>query len=229
MTTLTPTKDTGSESKATSLHYVDPACRTSDDRIRERLAAVRGVDAVYLADTLSAFLTHERCGTHLYKAAAARVVNPMLKSKFEEFGKETMRHVEILEGLITSSGGNPNYVSSMARAVEAMDSKTLEATFTTSGSIDAMVTDMALLDAVFVAEAVDQANWQTMRQIAEKLEAGEVRDAFEAAVEEVEAQEDEHLAWARETKAKMTVMQIDHGLMAKAGAKVEEVVAKLKS
>src|SRR3954452_11096510 len=99
MTILTPTKFTGAQAAPTPLHYVDPAGRTDDDLLREQLGAVNGVDPVFLAHALSAFLTHERCGVHLYRAAGTRAMNPMLRSQFERFGTETERHVEILEDL----------------------------------------------------------------------------------------------------------------------------------
>ncbi len=45
-------------------------------------------------------LTHERCGRHLYRSCESRSNNPVLQAKYREFGEQTERHVEILEGLI---------------------------------------------------------------------------------------------------------------------------------
>src|SRR5690606_33858798 len=116
----------------------------------------------------------------------------------------------------------------LARVTEALDAKTLEATFTTSGSVDPMVNDTALLDAVFLAESVDHANWQALARITAELGEGELRDRFQAAVDRVTAEEDEHLTWAREMRMQFTVFQVDHGSLADIGAKVEDLIARLR-
>src|SRR3954462_6621900 len=128
MTTLTPTKDKGATAKPAELLYVDPVGQTSDDALRSQMN-LEGMNTAFIADLLSGMLTHERCGTHLYRSVSARSNNPLLKQKYEHFGEETARHVEILEQLISESGGNPNYVSPTARVVEGMNSKLLESTF----------------------------------------------------------------------------------------------------
>jgi hypothetical protein len=65
-------------------------------------------------------------------------------------------------------------VSPLARAVEASDSKLGASTFLADGALDPMTGEMAMLDAVFVAEAVDQANWQALQQICGQLPAGQL-------------------------------------------------------
>jgi hypothetical protein len=87
---------------------------------------------------------------------------------------------------------------------------------------------MVMLDAVFLAETIDHANWEAMAKIAEMLDDGPVKEAFQAAVDEVEDQEDEHVTWARDMRMKMTHMQLEHSLVSKGMAKVEELAAKLK-
>src|SRR5690242_14624776 len=101
--TLTPTKARGAQTKANEMLYVELAQQITDEDLERQLAA-SGLNGPFVADVLSAMLTHERCGTHLYRAVAARANNPMLKGKYEEFGKETARHVDILEELITRMG-----------------------------------------------------------------------------------------------------------------------------
>jgi len=228
MTTLTPTKDLGATAKPNDVVYVDPAQQVTDELIAQQLA-VDGVNGVFLADVLSAALTHERCGRHLYRTVSTRTLNPILQRQYNEFGEETEHHVEILTDVITEMGGNPNYVSSMARAVEAMDTKLVEAIALGSGGVDIMTAEMAMLDAVFIAESVDHANWQTMRKIADALPEGPLKQRFNEAVDEVEAQEDEHLEWARTTKERLTMLQMKSTMMAKAGAKAEELVVTVRN
>src|SRR4051794_36485779 len=117
MPTLTPTKADGATSKASDLVYVEPSITVTDDLLQSTIA-IQGLNVAFLADLLSGFLAHERCGTHLYRMVQARTNNPVLQRKYKEFGEETIRHVQILEELIAGAGGNPNYVSPMARAIE---------------------------------------------------------------------------------------------------------------
>ena len=174
-------------------------------------------------------LTHERCGAHLYRSVAQRSNNPVLQRRYIQFGEETAEHVEILERLITECGGNPNYVSAMARAREGADARTLESTFMLNGAIDLMTAEMAMLDAVFVAESIDHDNWQALSKLVATMPEGAVREAFQAAVEQVEEQEDEHLGWARETRARLVDLQARNTLAANMSMKTEEVLARIQS
>src|SRR3954462_1727580 len=194
MPVLTPTKANGATAKPNEVLYVDPACQVSDEALAEQMS-VDNMNAAFMADLLSGMLAHERCGVHLYRAVATRSNNPMLKRRYEEFGEETLHHVEVLEGLIASLGGNPNYVSPMARAVHGMDSNLVQSTYLLNGALDVMTREMAMLDAVFLAEAMDHANWQVLSQLVDSMD-GDIRDTFRSAVDEVEGQEDEHLEWA---------------------------------
>ncbi len=227
MPVLTPTKDDGAVAKANEVVYVEPSITVTDEVLAARLE-VTGLNTAFVADLLSACLTHERCGTHLYRSVATRTNNPILQRRYQDFGEETLRHVEILEALIVSSGGNPNYVSPMARAVEGQDSKLLEATFLASGGLDLMTAEMAMLDAVLLAETIDNANWTTLGQLATQLPDGDLRTAFEQAVTQVKAEEDEHLDWALDTKAKLTMLQAQSSMMAAAGAKMEEMIDRVR-
>jgi rubrerythrin len=228
MAILIPTKDTGAATKPNPMLYVEPAQQMTDDALKDALPET-GMNSAFFADVLSAMLTHERCGVHLYRAVSGRTNNPVLQAKYREFGRETERHVEILETLIREMGGNPSYVSPNARAVEGTNTKVLEATYAGSGSLDPMTQEMVLLDAVFIAESIDHDNWQTLSRLVEDLPDGELRDSFDAAVAEVEAQEDEHLAWASDTKQHLIVMQAQSGAMARIGMKAEELVATVRA
>jgi rubrerythrin len=227
MTVLTPTKDVGGVAKIAPGLYGEPD-RLIDDATLNAELDLPGLNAAFVADMLSAFLTHERCGHHLYRSVAARTNNPLLKQRYEHYGNETLEHVEILEELVLLTGGNPAYVSPLARTVEGKDSKLLESTFLLDGTIDVMTTEMAMLDAVFVAESVDQANWTVLQKLTDSLPAGEIREAFESAANRVLSQEDDHLEWSREMRTKMTMLQLESSTMAKAGMKAEEMLANVR-
>lgn len=226
--TLNPTKATGATAKASDIVYVEPPLQVTDDWLEKTLPDL-GMNTPFLADFLSAMLTHERCGRHLYRSVAGRTNNPMLKAKYEEFGGETERHVEVLEQLISAMGGNPNYVSPAARAVEGMDTKMVESTFLLAGSLDVMTAELAMLDAVFLAEAADHANWKSLGALCEQLPDGDLKSMMRSAVDEVEQDEDEHFGWAQSTRERLVLLQAESSAMAAVGAKAEELVAKVRS
>ncbi|MBI2708191.1 MAG: hypothetical protein HYX34_00605 [Actinobacteria bacterium] len=221
--TLTPTFATGATAKPGDVVRVDPRRERPGDQVAPGLAEV-GLNHGFVGDVLSAMLTHERCGRHLYRSVATRTNNPVLRRKYEEFGGETERHATILEDLVTQLGGDPQYVSPAARAVEGNDSRLLEATYLLAGSVDVMTQEMVMLDAVLLAESMDHANWTTLAQLTESLPEGPVRASFAAAVGDVLGEEEDHLSWARDTKARLTVMQASSKAMATTATKVEEMV-----
>src|SRR4051794_31654204 len=96
MTILTPTKARGATTKPVPDVYVEAAQQTTDADLNA-LFEDTGFNGAFLADLLSAMLTHERCGRHLYRSVAGRTNNPVLRAKYEEFGEETERHAKILE------------------------------------------------------------------------------------------------------------------------------------
>jgi ferritin-like metal-binding protein YciE len=226
--TLNPTYDTGARGKTVPMISHPPERDLDADSLRAELPDT-GLDMVFVADILSAMLTHERGGRHLYRSVAGRTLNPMLRSRYEEFGEETEHHAAVLEHLISSMGGDPQYVSPAARATEAAGKKIIESTFGLAGSLDVMTAEMAMLDGVLLAEAIDHANWTALDQLAGDMPAGDLRDRMRAAVDEVLSDEDEHLEWARQTRTKMVVFQAEHPTAANAVAKGEELMERVKN
>ena len=206
MALLTPTKLTGGLTKPLPGVYVE-ADQTMDDATLAQFAPGSGLNGAFVAELASGMLAHERCGRHLYRSCETRSLNPVLQAKYRAFGAETERHVEILEALITQAGGSPTYVGPTARAVLGADTKLLESTFVLDGSLDPITAEMAMLDAVFLAESMDHANWKLFTELTEQLRDTEWYKPFSTAAQEVEPQEDEHLAWATQTKSRLVLMQ----------------------
>ena len=157
-----------------------------------------GLDGFYFVDVLSAFLGHERDGVHLYRTVAGLTSHPDLRRAFEEFGAETAQHVEIYE-LVVALGGDPSYVSPAARLNEFQNSKVLEGLLLSS-SVDVPTFDLALVDAVAVAEAKCHGNWMFLAGLVEELPESPVREAIAAAVGQVMEQEEKHYGWASTTR-----------------------------
>lgn len=225
---LTPTKERGAQAKAAPGLYVTRDAQVMPDDNGAAMAAA-GMNGDFIADLLSAMVTHERCGTHLYRSCAARSVNPVLQGKYRSFGEETEQHVAVLEELIRQAGGNPAYVSPTARAVQGMDTKLVESTYALTGSVDAMTAETAMLDAVFLAESMDNANWVLFGRLVERLPEGPFRDQCQAAVHQIGSQEEDHLAWALQTKERLVLLQAESSIGSSITGKAEEIVARVRN
>ena len=193
--TVVVTKAVGGTAKPVGLLYIEPELQVPDAGAGTALEST-GLDAALLADLLSACLTHERCGVHLYRSVAGRTTVDEFRQRYEEFGAETLDHVRILEELIVASGGDPHYVSPSARASEKAGAGLVESTWAIAGSVDPLTAELAMLEAVLLAEAKDHGNWELLDMLADQMAAGDVRSQLEAAVATVLAQEQEHHGWA---------------------------------
>lgn len=206
-----PTKDTGAKALLmTPMSFTEPEQQMSLESLEAFLGA-SDLDGVFMADLLSSFLAHERCGYHLYLVAAGTTERSQLREKYQEFGRETENHIRILEELIARLGGDPGYVSPASRLVEANDSKMLESRGLFNGTLDQATVELGLLEAVVAAETKDHANWRLLKNLTEDMPEGAMREAFRAAVDEVEADEDEHLTWATTTWEQMVMAQAKGG------------------
>lgn len=199
MTTVV-THDTGGRAQPIGALYVLPDRALPDAGAQTALAA-EPVDEAFVADVLSACLAHERCGVHLYRSVAGRTTDSTLRARYEHFGEETLEHVEKLETLIAGAGGDPQYVSAPARATEKANAGLLESTFLIAGSLDTSTAELAMLEAVMLAEAKDRANWLLLSELGAQLTDKKLRSQVEAVTAEVLEQEEEHYTWAADTRA----------------------------
>jgi rubrerythrin len=228
MPTLIPTAATGARSVPQEMTVIDPARTVSPDEQKAFLDGTN-LNGPFVANLLSDMLAHERCGAQLYRSVAQRTNNPVLEERYRHFGEETVEHVAALERLITELGGDPADVSPAARATEKAGTALLESTFLLAGSVDLMTLELVMLDAVLLAEAKDHANWSCLAAMVEDLPGGQVRDALDAAVDEIEVQEDEHLRWAQDTRSRMISLQATSSPPTSRSMKAEEVLARIKN
>jgi len=158
-------------------------------------------------DKLSEFLMVEQCGWQLYRVVGERASDPELHERYEEFGRETDRHRTILTGLIRDLGGDPDYVSPTARLAQAK-SEALLASALVAGPLGEAEREANDLEKVLLAETKDHADWELLSKLVEQLPTGKTKTAIEAAVAEVEPQEDEHLEWAQTKLATLGLQAI---------------------
>jgi rubrerythrin len=227
MPTMT-TKETGGLAPLmTPTSFSAPECAMRPEALEQFLAGT-GMNPMFMADLLSSFLAHEQCGYHLYRSAISLTNNPILKGKYEEFCAETEEHIRIFEELIAGCGGQPGYVSQTARLVEATDSKIHEAAILLPDGADEATLDLVILEAVVLAETKCHADWTLVQKLTEEMPKGEARAAFQAAVDQVEEQEDEHIRWARDTWENMILLQARSTLVQKGVAMAEKAMHKVK-
>jgi len=227
MTTHIVTKDKGGKIKPIGMESAEPQCQMAEDQLKGFAAGADSLNGPFFADLLSAFLAHEQAGFHLYQVIAKRTQNPMLARHYREFGKETEDHIRILAGLITHLGGDPMYVSPAARMTEMVGSKLLEIGLL-AGSADIMTLELTMLEAVILAETKDHANWSFLSMLAQDLPDSEATRAIQAAVAQVEPQEDNHLSWAKDTWNQLAKAQTQSRAAQKIAESAEKAVGKVK-
>lgn len=195
MPTLFPTKEMGAKTLPTLMTIAAPEQQMSLDAL-ESLGAEGKLNGLLLANLLSAFTQLERDAVHLYRVVATRTQNDEWRARYEAFGKESEDHVRIYEELITRLGGDPLFVSPMARMCEHKSNKMLD-TLLLSGSVDELTLELTGLEAVIAAEQQCHSNWELLSALADKVSDPTIKGALQDAVKQVMPQEDEHLTWAK--------------------------------
>jgi hypothetical protein len=127
--------------------------------------------------------------------------NEDLREEWEEYLEQTRTHERILRDLFQKLGLDTE-TDSPGRRIVKMKGEALVA------SMEAALEEgtpasaqLVACEAVVDAETKDHANWELLSHIAEET-GGEVAEAIQEAVDEVEEEEDEHLyhtqGWCRE-------------------------------
>ncbi|HKP85615.1 MAG TPA: hypothetical protein VJZ26_05945 [Blastocatellia bacterium] len=204
------TKETGAKTMPLGMTVAEPSCQMTGGELMAFADEVKG-NSIFLANLVSAFSAHERCGLHLYRTAAGMTGFEEWRAKYEEFGAQTAEHVRILSELTTALGGDPMYVSPQARMTEFLNSKLMEPILF-AGSVDTLTMEITTLEAVFLAEQKCHANWELLKSLAGQISDSPARRAIEQAVTQVEDQEDEHVRWAQQTLKRTLMAQVGAGL-----------------
>jgi rubrerythrin len=228
MVTTYTTAASGGKTRPTPMSSVAPQHEMPAERLEGFLAGT-GLNGRFAADLLSMVLAHEQAGLHLYRCASGCTSNPLLKARYDEFGGETEGHIAALERLLSRIGGDAGYVSPAARLDEAMSAKMMEGVTLLNGTAGILDVELAMLDAVLLAEVTDQANWRTLTLLTEELPDGAMKDAFREAVSQVGPQEDRHLQWAQSMREQMILLQARSPVATKAMELMEQAAAKVKS
>src|SRR5215210_2024676 len=133
-----------------------------------------------MLDKLSEFLMVEQCGFELYKVVATRATTPALKQQYEEFGRETARHREVLIRLIERLGGDPSYIGPSARIAQFKAAKLLESALAVDGLSQPEI-EMNDLENVLLAETKDHADWHLLSELAKQLASPSIMEKLQEA------------------------------------------------
>jgi hypothetical protein len=146
-------------------------------------------------------LEHEIGGVQVYTAALRCVVHAELKKEWQRYLAETKTHVEVLERLCKELGINAKRETPGRKIVRHNGKALVEAMQMALDAGDKAAAQLVACECVVIAETKDHLDWQLIGKCAEALE-GKKGAALEAAYDEIEDQEDEHLyhskGWCRE-------------------------------
>jgi rubrerythrin len=146
-------------------------------------------------------LEHERGGIRIYESALQYALNADLKEEFRKYLDQTRSHERILLDLCDSLGIDPEEGSPGRQIVGQLGAALVQAMQTAGEAGNPAAAEIVACECVVLAETKDHEDWQLIAQCAEHADANSAK-ALQAAAEEVEPQEDEHLyhskGWARE-------------------------------
>jgi rubrerythrin len=146
-------------------------------------------------------LETEQGGTKVYETALRCAVNPDLKEEWEGYLDETRNHEQILLGVLSQMGLDPDVDTPGRQVVRHKGLSLVKAMEMALEAGDPAAAQLVAAESVVEAETKDHQNWELIGMLGDKIKGDEGK-ALRAAHEEVEDQEDEHLyhtmGWARE-------------------------------
>jgi rubrerythrin len=146
-------------------------------------------------------LEHERGGILIYETALKCVLNDDLQVEWEKYLEQTRNHERILTEVFQQLSLNPNEDSPGRRVVKSLGAALVGAMQTALQAGNLEAAELVACECVVLAETKDHADWELISKCAEKS-SGKQKSVLQAAADEVEDQEDEHLyhskGWCRE-------------------------------
>jgi rubrerythrin len=146
-------------------------------------------------------LEHERGGIQVYEAALQCATNDQLKEEWEKYLDQTRNHERILVGVFQQLSLDPEEQSPGRQIVKLLGDSLVKAMQTALKAGDPAAAELVACECVVFAETKDHADWELISKCAEKA-TGKQHTVLQAAADEVEDQEDEHLyhskGWCRE-------------------------------
>lgn len=151
-------------------------------------------------ELLQQMLETEMGGVKVYETALTCVLNDELKEEWEKYLDQTKRHVEIVTTLMSELGVPPAETPGR-EVVRHIGGSLVAAMKLAKGTAPPEAAEIVACECVVHAETKDHSNWELLTLYAETARGAE-KKAIQAALDEVEDEEDEHLyhskGWCRE-------------------------------
>ena len=146
-------------------------------------------------------LEHERGGIQVYENAIKCALNDDLKEEWGQYLEQTRNHERILLRVFTELSLDAEEQSPGRAIVKQLGRALVQAMQTAKKGAKPEAAELVACECVVLAETKDHANWELITKAAEKS-TGKQKATLQAAADEVEEQEDEHLyhskGWCRE-------------------------------
>jgi rubrerythrin len=146
-------------------------------------------------------LEHEMGGVKVYTQAVSCAVNEDLKEEWTKYLEETKAHVQALQTVCKAMKLDTQKPMPGREVVKHIGAALVQAMQMAAKAGNPAAAELVACECVVIAETKDHLNWELLGKCAEQLK-GPGADALEAAYEEIEDQEDEHLyhtkGWCRE-------------------------------
>lgn len=194
-----PTTRTQTRSRKTSRGNGRSKTRGRGKRPARRPAAE--VDQRQVQELVLQALETELGGVQVYEAAIRCAQNDELLAEWEEYHEQTRRHVEVVRSLCEELGIDAESETPGRAVVRHIGQSLVEAMEQALRQGGPAAAELVAAECVTLAETKDHLNWSLLSECAQAAPE-EWRAAIEAACDEVEDEEDEHLyhtmGWSRE-------------------------------
>ena len=154
-----------------------------------------------LHELLYQALETERGGVQIYRTALSCAIREDLEREWKEYLEQTENHVAIVEDLLKELGLDVATETPGRRVVRHIGESLVKAMEMARESDTPEAAQLVATECVVLAETKDHHNWELLGACAEKAK-GPMKKALQAAYEEVEDEEDEHVyhttGWSRE-------------------------------
>jgi rubrerythrin len=146
-------------------------------------------------------LETELGGVQVYEMALKCVQNEELLEEWQKYHDQTTHHVELVEGLLNTFGLDASTETPGRTVVKHIGTSLVKAMEMALSAGPPAAAELVAAECVTLAETKDHLNWELLGEVAKRLKGPQAK-ALNAALEEIEEQEDEHLyhttGWGRE-------------------------------
>jgi rubrerythrin len=154
-----------------------------------------------LNELLYQALETELGGVQVYTTALECVVNEDLKEEWEKYLDQTQTHVKIVQEMMEQLDLDPETETPGREVVRHHGESLVEAMEMALEAGDSNSAQLVAAECVVLAETKDHLNWELIGEAANNA-ARDVAEVLQAAYEQVEEEEDEHVyhtkGWTRE-------------------------------